>query len=138
MDMFEIVLVGPRAAADQLVAALGVAGWPAAVDTDGPGNTGIDNTDPAYLAELAEAGQPTDVKAVDVISGRGEDDLADVCAIAARHGFWLRLHGWVHAAPGVQPAPHGPDGRFDLVSAVSNLTADERAIVAELLAGRAG
>ena len=90
MEVLAIALIGPRDRAEACAAALGRNGWRAEVGDDGPGSSGVDNTNPRLLEELGV----DDFKVVDVEVGRA-GELAEVQEVALAHGFRLRLHGWV-------------------------------------------
>ena len=90
MDVLAIALIGTPDAAVACVTALAGRGWDAQLGDDGPGNSGVDNTNPRLLEEL---GMPA-VKVVEVYVGRS-GELDQVQSVAADHGFRLRLHGWV-------------------------------------------
>lgn len=136
MDLFQMVFVGPRSAGGEVAAALTAAGWPARVDDDGPGNTGVDPRDSAYVAELVDAGHNPDIAVVEAIS-TVEEDLGDgspVLAVVGRFGWWLRLHGWVHAD---QPlaAFNAPAAHPSLLEQVALMSPGERAALAALIGG---
>lgn len=138
MDLFQMVFVGPRQLGGEVAAALTAAGWPARVDGDGLGNTGVDPRDPVYVTELVDAGRNPDVAVVEAISTVEEDLGVDstVLAVVGRFGWWLRLHGWVHATD--QPtgdhaiAPRAP---ASLLEQVALMSAGERAALAALIGG---
>lgn len=90
MEVLAIALIGPRDRADDCAATLNSHGWSAEVGADGPGSSGVDNTNPRLLDELGVA----DFKVVDVEVGRASQ-LDEVQAVAGELGFRLRLHGWV-------------------------------------------
>ncbi len=131
MDVFVIALVGPRQAAADCAAALDVAGWPARVDEDGPGNSGVDNLDPGYLTELADAGFPFDVRVVEVAADT-DGALAEVQTIGKRFGFWLRLHGWVMGSSAVQPLREtGPP--LSVEQTIADMSPEQRRRIGKIL-----
>lgn len=92
MDVLSIALIGPRNAADECSAKLTArGGWLSQVGEDGPGNSGIDNTNPRLREELRAAGLDDDIKVVEVQVG-SDAELAEVQAIAGEFGYRLRLH----------------------------------------------
>lgn len=139
MDLFQMVFVGPSRAAGEVAAALTAAGWPARVDDDGPGNTGVDPADPAYVAELVAAGRNPDVAVVEAISAVEEDlgDGSPVVGVVARFGWWLRLHGWVRAGDQLQSSHAAAAGVAapSLLEQVALMSPGERAALAALIGG---
>lgn len=138
MDLFQMVFVGPSRAAGEVAAALTAAGWPARVDDDGPGNTGVDPLDPAYVAELVAAGRNPDVAVVEAVSAV-EEDLSGgspVIGVVARFGWWLRLHGWVRAGDQLHSAPAAAGVAVpSLLEQVAVMSPGERAALAALIGG---